>query len=971
MKQMLLFACLFLSIVSLKAQTVFVDIDAMGSGDGTSWENAYTNLNDALLAAPAGASVWIATGTYITPDSTSFFVDKELTILGGFAGTEMDAAAADPAANPTVLSGDVAQNDVQGGYDSLSRVDNQPVLFFQDTNAVSAYTITLAGVTVQDGNTEGFVDGSLLPFAGGGLLSFAQCSLSNVTFRANRADFGSAIAVLFESAAGSSFDNVTVADNYAASDETIYLRLTSDISFTNSSFSAAVAPAASGMFFVQDMTGVTIENSTFADISANSRGPALQTSQADSIVFRGCSFNRISGTIGGALAIQTSDGIVDGSGATVGTNLILDDCDFKNITSTSFGGVVFTATTNVTATNTTFDSLTMHTAGGAGGAFQIQRFGDAAAVPLTHTLDSVTITNSTANFGGGFNIVSTAVDQSFISNVTIDNINAASGAAGFWLSGPGTETAIEGPSVIMENMRVSNCVTTGSGGAARISDIAFSISNSTISSNVGQTGAGLYLVFGVDATISGVEFDGNGGSNVDAFRGGGIGCLLDEGSIVNIDSCRFISNTTVQQPGIVSGGGGVYFGNLSDNPYTTNVTNTLFEGNTASGTASGGAIRVDDGLTANVENTRFFFNSGDQGGAIFTFLFEIPDTVDGTPIVTLPAFDFDVNSSIFNNNNASTQGGAVCTQRTGMDFTNTAFTFNSVGEDGGGGGAIIFNGSSPNLDGNNDFDTAAESVLTSEIVNCSFFANRHSQSETGVGNAIAFFQTQNPFDTTEQSINVTLQNNIFFQEDVTEIPIQLEPATVDPLTAFGPVNITSNGGNLFNVGVGAMITLNAMLDIVDLTLDDAEDIFEDPFEDESDFPLLRPVFSDNNPLIGAGVTGGLLPMEDIEGNPRGEEPEIGAYELDQSLTDVQDIEESGLEMRFFPNPAKDVLNITSEDPALQSYRLTVTDLNGRVLRANRFNGSANEVNLRSLPAGTYFLQVNVAGAVYSKQIVKQ
>ncbi|MEM6773063.1 MAG: T9SS type A sorting domain-containing protein, partial [Bacteroidota bacterium] len=145
-------------------------------------------------------------------------------------------------------------------------------------------------------------------------------------------------------------------------------------------------------------------------------------------------------------------------------------------------------------------------------------------------------------------------------------------------------------------------------------------------------------------------------------------------------------------------------------------------------------------------------------------------------------------------------------------------------------------------------------------------------------------------------------------------------------------------------------------------------------DDEESPAYLTPIVTDplsDNPLINAGTTGSLVPTSDINGNPRGETPEIGAIELDFSLTVVRDIEESGLDMSFFPNPTADVLNIETTDASIQSYRVILTDANGRVLRSNRFNGTVNQINFTTLPTGVYNLQLEVNGSVYSKQIVKQ
>ncbi len=79
----------------------FVDADAAGNNNGTSWAHAFQRLDAAILAANPGDTLWIAEGSYRPTQSddrsVSFRIQKPLALYGGFQGTEASLQERDPA----------------------------------------------------------------------------------------------------------------------------------------------------------------------------------------------------------------------------------------------------------------------------------------------------------------------------------------------------------------------------------------------------------------------------------------------------------------------------------------------------------------------------------------------------------------------------------------------------------------------------------------------------------------------------------------------------------------------------------------------------------------------------------------------------------------------------------------------------------------------------------------------------------
>ena len=115
-----------------QAAVIYVDDSASGNNDGSSWTDAYTDLQIAIEQAQAGDELWVAEGVYVptksfnndgTPAPGSlfqrqYFINKDISLYGGFAGTETMRDERDSEMHLTILSGDLDGDDMNadGNY---------------------------------------------------------------------------------------------------------------------------------------------------------------------------------------------------------------------------------------------------------------------------------------------------------------------------------------------------------------------------------------------------------------------------------------------------------------------------------------------------------------------------------------------------------------------------------------------------------------------------------------------------------------------------------------------------------------------------------------------------------------------------------------------------------------------------------------------------------------------------------------
>ncbi len=429
---------------------IYVDADAQGTNLGTSWPNAYINLQSALIVANnAGLveEIWIAEGTYYptaSDDRTAHFrLVDDVGIYGGFAGTETSRDERDWRAHATILSGDIG-----APQDSIDNTFHVVIASDVNSNAI------LDGVTIADGQATGsaqdeadvgaaifneggkpqisnvifrdnFSNGEF-PDGGGGAvynIQGANGTFSNCGFFNNESRFGGSIYIgesnptisqcRFEgetAAAGGAIHNTRgsqpVIDdcvfrrNSALQGGAITNELLSHASIRNCLFESNYADPANlaGAILNVDSDPV-VTDSVFRGNTAGSLGGAVHCLRGTGPRFVHCWFeeNRV-------VANSSRGGAISGQNSTV----FVDNCMFIGNDAGLDGGGVYGVTTDIHVQSSTFVDNIAQTGGAINilrGTIQIQDSlivqNNAINGPQVALVDNSTADLSYSNLAGG------------------------------------------------------------------------------------------------------------------------------------------------------------------------------------------------------------------------------------------------------------------------------------------------------------------------------------------------------------------------------------------------------------------------------------------------------------------------------------------------------------------------------------------------------------------------------------------
>lgn len=240
---------------------IHVDGAASGANDGTSWDDAYFNLQHALQAAAAYQQIWVATGVYTPSDlgdqDASFVIPAGVFVFGGFAPSQgvVHMTIRDPETYETVLSGDIMGDDGVG----IDQNNSHHVVR-------SGHNSELDGFTISDGYTIGMggAEGSCLQVAPGHFFTARSCRFTNCTAAQGGAVWAGNGSLL-------TLDGCDLVENSATlggGGAVMLVNSARDTLIKDCTFDSNVSAYGGGLL-IDGGDGVTIDGCTFLNNSAN------------------------------------------------------------------------------------------------------------------------------------------------------------------------------------------------------------------------------------------------------------------------------------------------------------------------------------------------------------------------------------------------------------------------------------------------------------------------------------------------------------------------------------------------------------------------------------------------------------------------------------------------------------------------------------------------------------------------------
>ena len=565
---------LTITIPFLNAQTIkYIKPVAEGAADGTSWDNASSDLSSIISQSNEIDEIWIAAGTYRL--QTTSDISTGIKLYGGFSGIESSLDERDPKAYVTIISGDIGEQDY--------KYDNNDQLFriFQTSD-----TVLIDGITIKEAHGVSTLS-FLTPFEIAGNYDFSKAVFGPQKFQME--------------------GDIEMADpidgcNTISTDLTGKIALIQRGTCTLSDKAMAAQMAgAIGVLIFNDVEGVMPP--------IGGEGPEVNIPVAgiskelgDTIIYyikqgQSVSLNAVSAN-GIGTSLYVSNGI-----------LSLNDCNFIN-NEGEYGNSIYSYFSEITITNCVFSN-------------NISKISGAI---YSHN-SNLYIANSL--FGENIASYGSTIYSNFDSDITLSNCTFSSNYAR--VSG----TVYNDTSVLNVDRCEFTSNYANYGGAIHNRDASSAeIKNTILADNEGISGGAVYSYSG-KLNIDSCQITNNTAEYGGGFRlssntsmisnsfiaenrgiGGGGGLIID--GQTEIDKCFIYKNTSINADSTWGTGGGLQLQASTDTSNIVKVSNTVFSDNSAGGNADdgGGAVMIYGG-DLQVTNTTFVNNSTKTlGGAI-------------------------------------------------------------------------------------------------------------------------------------------------------------------------------------------------------------------------------------------------------------------------------------------------------------------------------------------------------------------
>jgi hypothetical protein len=352
--------------------TLYVKENAMGANDGTSWANAFTDLQSALDFG-CYDEIKVAAGTYkpskdvygnflpTNPRDKTFYLPNSKRIYGGFAGNETGYEQRNPIAYPTILSGDigVVGDNSDNAYHVLITAGSGSSTYLDgftitkgNANSNQEYVIVVNGKSIHGNTGGGMVNYESSPgiskciftennssWEGGGVYNFKGARIfTECVFSKNNAHIGGGMNNTISSP---DIIGCKFIDNYAISGGGGLLNYdSSSPRITHSIFSGNSAGAGGGMYN-QVSSSPQVINCTFSTNNAFDGGGMNNVMESSPTIIN-CNFSNNSAEKGGGMEI-------DGGLSTI------RNCTFYgNSASYYYGGGIYNLTNGTVIVNSIF-----------------------------------------------------------------------------------------------------------------------------------------------------------------------------------------------------------------------------------------------------------------------------------------------------------------------------------------------------------------------------------------------------------------------------------------------------------------------------------------------------------------------------------------------------------------------------------------------------------------------------------------